>query len=433
MLERIIDLSIRQRWLVLIAVAAMAALGVYNYFRLPIDAVPDITNVQVQINTEAPGYSPMEAEQRVTFVIENVMAGLPKLDYTRSLSRYGLSQVTVIFKDGTDIYFARQLVAERLAEVKAKLPPGLEPAMGPIATGLGEIFMFTVGAQPGAKKPDGNAYDATDLNTVMKWIVRPQLAKVPGVTEVNSVGGNERQYLVAPFPGKLLAYGLSLRDLMQALADNNANVGAGYIERNGAQYLIRSPGQVHGLILGGGWALEREFLQQQRQLGLRLGVPGEHELPTVGGGYVHIEHLHGGKLLDHSARGQSRRQGVQSSAQRDVQAIGEEGIPELVGSDRAALPCRNPPLYAVKESRVSPHQWPAPHALRRRALPIGVCERVAEPISARIRMSLDDGNALGHSNCRRDACAPRGLTSGIEAPASVRVQGVIATLSTPSR
>ena len=247
MLERIIDLSIRQRWLVLIAVAAMAALGIYNYFRLPIDAVPDITNVQVQINTEAPGYSPMEAEQRVTFVIENVMAGLPRLDYTRSLSRYGLSQVTVIFKDGTDIYFARQLVAERLAEVKAKLPPGLEPAIGPIATGLGEIFMFTVGAQPGAKKPDGNAYDATDLNTVMKWIVRPQLAKVPGVTEVNSVGGNERQYLVAPFPGKLLAYGLSLRDLMQALADNNANVGAGYIERNGSQYLIRSPGQVHGL------------------------------------------------------------------------------------------------------------------------------------------------------------------------------------------
>ena len=247
MLEKIIDSSIRHRWLVLLAVAAMAALGVWNYFRLPIDAVPDITNVQVQINTEAPGFSPLEAEQRISFAVENAMAGLPRLEYTRSLSRYGLSQVTVVFKDGTDIYFARQLVSERLQEARSALPPGTEPALGPIATGLGEIFMFTIKPKPGATRPDGQPWDGADLHTVMDWIVQPQLAKVPGVTEINNVGGHEREYLVAPLPGRLMAYGLGLRDLMQALAANNASVGAGYIERNGSQYLIRSPGQVQGL------------------------------------------------------------------------------------------------------------------------------------------------------------------------------------------
>ncbi len=247
MIDAIIRTAIERRWIVLLAVAFVAALGIYNYLRLPIDAVPDITNVQVQINTEAPGYSPLEAEQRVTFTIENAMAGLPKLSNTRSLSRYGLSQVTVVFEDGTDIYFARQRVAERMAQVKSQLPPGLEPEMGPVATGLGEIYMFTVGAEPGARKPDGTPYDGGDLDKVMDWIVRPQLSKVPGVTEVNSIGGWERQYLVAPLPAKLLAYGIAPRDLVEVLAKNNANVGAGYIEREGAQYLIRSPGQVSGL------------------------------------------------------------------------------------------------------------------------------------------------------------------------------------------
>ena len=148
MLDKLIQFSIRQRWLVLLVVMGVATLGAFNYQRLPIDAVPDITNVQVQINTEAPGYSPLEAEQRITFIVETAMGGLPKLDYTRSLSRYGLSQVTVVFKDGTDIYFARQLVAERLQQVKSQLPPGLEPQLGPIATGLGEIFMYIVEANP---------------------------------------------------------------------------------------------------------------------------------------------------------------------------------------------------------------------------------------------------------------------------------------------
>ena len=157
MLNTIIDFSLRRRWLVMAVVAAMAALGIYDYQRLPIDAVPDITNVQVQVNIEASGYSPLETEQRITFVVENAMAGLPGLNYTRSLSRYGLSQVTVVFDDGTDIYFARQLVNERLGEVKGELPPHVEAALGPIATGLGEIFMFTIGVDDGARKPDGTA------------------------------------------------------------------------------------------------------------------------------------------------------------------------------------------------------------------------------------------------------------------------------------
>lgn len=244
MLDRILRFAIHQRWLVLLAVLGMAALGVYNYQRLPIDAVPDITNVQVQINTEAPGYSPLEAEQRITFPIETAMAGLPNLEQTRSLSRYGLSQVTVIFKDGTDIYFARQLINERIQEVRDKLPAGVEAAMGPIATGLGEIFMWTVEPKDGAKKPDGTRYTPTDLRTIQDWIVRPQLRNIPGVTEINSIGGYLKQFHVTPDPAKLIGYGLSFHDVLAALARNNANVGAGYIEKSGEQYLIRAPGQV---------------------------------------------------------------------------------------------------------------------------------------------------------------------------------------------
>jgi cobalt-zinc-cadmium resistance protein CzcA len=247
MLERILQFSIRQRWVILMVTLAVAALGVYNYRRLPIDAVPDITNVQVQINTEASGFSPLEAEQRITFPIEMVIAGLPGLKETRSVSRYGLSQVTVIFEDGTDIYFARQLVNERIQEAKGKLPPGIEPTMGPIATGLGEIFMYTVEPEEGAKKPDGAPYTPTDLRTIQDWVIKPQLRNVPGVTEVNTVGGFEKQFHVTPFPEKLMAYGLTFQEILEALARNNNNIGAGYIEHRGEQYLIRAPGQVADL------------------------------------------------------------------------------------------------------------------------------------------------------------------------------------------
>jgi cobalt-zinc-cadmium resistance protein CzcA len=244
MLERILRFAIRERWLVMFATLGMAAFGVYNFQRLPIDAVPDITNVQVQINTEAPGYSPLEAEQRVTFLVETAMAGLPRLQETRSISRYGLSQVTVVFEDGTDIYFGRQLINERIQEVKNGLPPGIEPRMGPIATGLGEIFLWTVEAEPGAVNAEGEPYSEMELRTVQDWIVRPQLKTVPGVADVNSIGGYIKQFHVTPDPEKLIAYRLSFGDVLSAIARNNANVGAGYIERRGEQYLIRAPGQV---------------------------------------------------------------------------------------------------------------------------------------------------------------------------------------------
>jgi cobalt-zinc-cadmium resistance protein CzcA len=244
MIDGILAFSIRQRWLVLLFVLGLTAFGGWNFTRLPIDAVPDITNVQVQINVQAPGYSPLETEQRITFPVETAMGGLPKLDYTRSLSRYGLSQVTVVFLDGTDIYFARQLVNERIQQVKDQLPPGVEVAMGPISTGLGEIYMYTVEAKNGAKGPHGIGYSPSDLRTIQDWIIKPQLRNVPGVIEVNTIGGFERQFHVLPDPGKLMAYGLGFRDLMTAVAANNANVGAGYIERNGEQYLVRTPGQV---------------------------------------------------------------------------------------------------------------------------------------------------------------------------------------------
>jgi len=247
MLDRLISLAIAKRWTVLVLVIAVAALGAFNFQRLLIDAVPDITNVQVQINTEAPGYSPLEAEQRITFPIETALAGLPKLDYTRSISRYGLSQVTVVFEDGTDVYFARQLVNERLQTAKADLPPGIEPEPGPIATGLGEIYMYTVDALPGAVNADGEAYTPTDLRTIHDWVVRPQLVTVKGVTEVNTIGGYQKQFHVTPWPDKLSAFGLGLDDIIEALERNNANVGAGYIERAGEQYLVRVPGQADGI------------------------------------------------------------------------------------------------------------------------------------------------------------------------------------------
>ncbi len=244
MIEALLRFAIARRWVVLFLVALAVGVGLWSYQRLPIDAVPDITNVQVQINTEAQGYSPLEVEQRITYPVEVAIAGLPHLEYTRSLSRYGLSQVTVVFEDGTDIYFARNLINERLQQAKGQLPAGAEPEMGPIATGLGEIFLYTVHADNNARQPDGRPYDATALRTLQDWVIRPQLRQVPGVTEVNTIGGYEREFHVTPDPARLLAFGLSFDDVVGALARNNASVGAGYVERNGEQYLIRSPGQV---------------------------------------------------------------------------------------------------------------------------------------------------------------------------------------------
>lgn len=262
MIERILELSIQRRVLVLMAVLTMGAVGIHSYQKLPIDAVPDITNVQVQINTRATGYTPIEVEQRVTFPIEMIMAGLPNLAYTRSLSRYGLSQVTVIFEDGTDIYLARQLIDQRLQEAKERLPVDVETTMGPISTGLGEIFMWSVNAKEDVRKPDGSPYSITDLREIQDWIIRPQLRMVPGVTEVNAVGGFVKQFHVAPYPEKLISFGLTLNDVIVALRLNNLNVGAGYIEKSGEQYLVRVPGQVANLKEIGNITL-----------GSRLGIP----------------------------------------------------------------------------------------------------------------------------------------------------------------
>ncbi len=244
MIDSILRLVIERRALFLSFIFVIVGVGIWSYQKLPIDAVPDITNVQVQINTSAPGYSPLEAEQRITYPVETALSGLPKLSYTRSLSRYGLSQVTVVFEEGTDIYFARNLINARLGAIKSVLPPGLEPEMGPISTGLGEIFMYTVQANPDARMANGEPYTATALREIQDWIIKPQLAQVKGVIEVNSIGGYNKQYHIMPDPKQLLYYQISIEQLVQALQANNDNRGAGYIERNGQQLLVRSPGQL---------------------------------------------------------------------------------------------------------------------------------------------------------------------------------------------
>ena len=203
--------------------------------------------MQVQINTATPGYSPLETEQRVTFIVETSLAGLPNLSYTRSISRYGLSQVTVVFKEETDLYFARNLVNERLNAIAAQLPIGLTPEMGPIATGLGEIYMYSLSAEPQARQDNGMPYDAMALREIHDWVVKPQLSLVEGVTEVYAIGGFEKQYHVNPNPVAMINFGISTTDLISALERNNANQGAGFVEQNGQQVLIRSKAQLKGI------------------------------------------------------------------------------------------------------------------------------------------------------------------------------------------
>ncbi|UAA39069.1 CusA/CzcA family heavy metal efflux RND transporter [Paraneptunicella aestuarii] len=290
MLDSIIRFSINRSFLIVIFVLGLAGLGLWNFTKLPIDAVPDITNVQVMINTESPGYTPLEVEQRVTFPLENALAGLPGLSYTRSVSRYGLSQVVAIFNDETDVYFARQLVNERLSAAKSELPNGLEPELGPIATGLGEIFMFTVDVEPGATHPDGAAITPMDLRTVHDWTIRPQLMRVLGVVEVNPIGGYEREILVAFKPEKLVAYGLTQAELVEAIRRNNQNQGAGFIEQNGAQWLLRMPGQVTDLAAIGDIPLKhvdgsavyvRDVAEIQNGQGLRTGAATQNGREVV--------------------------------------------------------------------------------------------------------------------------------------------------------
>ncbi|TXN17339.1 CusA/CzcA family heavy metal efflux RND transporter [Methylobacterium sp. WL122] len=267
MISKILDFSVHQRWLVVLLSLLAAGFGVFSLTKLPIDAVPDITNNQVQINTTAPSLSPVDIEKQVTYPVETALAGIKGLEYTRSLSRNGFSQVTAVFSEKLDIYFARQQVAERIGEAKSTLPPGAEPHMGPISTGLGEIYMWSIHyAQPKERKvsPDGKAGWQSDgsyltpegqrlatelertayLRTVQDWIIRPQVKTVPGVAGVDSIGGFDKQYHVQPDPMKLTALDLSFADIGRALEANNANQGARYLEDNGEGYVVRAAGRL---------------------------------------------------------------------------------------------------------------------------------------------------------------------------------------------
>jgi cobalt-zinc-cadmium resistance protein CzcA len=247
MTNALLHLAVTRRWMMVLFALLLGAAGVAAYQRLPVDAVPDITNVQVMIAARAPGYSPLETERRVTFPIETSLGGLQGLKQTRSLSKYGLAQITAVFEDGTDLYRARQFVGERLQEVRESLPDDVEPALGPVATGLGEIFMYALRADDKARQVDGSPIDATVLRSLQDWVIRPQLRQTPGITEVDSIGGHVKQFHVLPDPARLLAQNLSFDDLRLALLASNDNRGAGYIERNGEQLLVRVPGQLAGI------------------------------------------------------------------------------------------------------------------------------------------------------------------------------------------
>jgi len=245
--ERIIQFSIQHAIWVMLFACIWIAVGIYSYQKLPIDAVPDITNTQVQINTQANGFTALEVEQRITYPIENAMAGIPDLELTRSISRYGLSQVTIVFEDGTDIYWARQQINQRIQEIQAELPAQTSPIMSPVSTGLGEIYQWVLRAGPKAKKSDGTAYTAMDLREIQDWVVRPQLQRVQGVAEVNSIGGFEKNYVVSPDFNYMQQLNISLEQLQQALNQNNENRGAGYIEDNGQQLTVRIPGTLNNI------------------------------------------------------------------------------------------------------------------------------------------------------------------------------------------
>lgn len=252
MIEKILSFSITHRILVVMMTAILAAYGLFSLSKLPIDAVPDITNNQVAINVEVPSLSPFEVEKQVTYPIETAMAGIPGLVYTRSISRNGFAQITIIFEDNVDLYFARAQVNERLAEAKESLPEGAEPRMGAISTGLGEIYMWTVEYEtPEAEytTPEGRTL-ANDfeksmyLRTVQDWIIRPQLKNVPGVAEIDAIGGYAQQYHVQPDPQKLAAVGLTFSDVIEALERNNASTGAGFLEQKGESYVVRADGRL---------------------------------------------------------------------------------------------------------------------------------------------------------------------------------------------
>ena len=333
--ERIIQFSIQNAIWVLLFVCTWIAVGVYSYQKLPIDAVPDITNTQVQINTQAKGFTALEVEQRITYPIENAMAGIPNLELTRSISRYGLSQVTIVFKDGTDIYWARQQINQRIQEAQSELPAQIAPTMSPVSTGLGEIYQWVLKADPNAKKPDGTAYTPMDLREIQDWIVRPQLQRVKGVAEVNTIGGFEKTYVVSPDLNRMQQLNISLEQLQQALAQNNENRGAGYIEDNGQQLTVRVPGAFNGLS-----DIENTMLGSPNGSPIRVGdiaqVSIGHDLRTGGATYNGKETVLGVAMMAMGGNSRTVSKAVDAKLQ-DIQNSLPKGVVIETVYDRTTL------------------------------------------------------------------------------------------------
>ena len=333
--ERIIHFSIQNAIWVMLFVCTWIAVGVYSYQKLPIDAVPDITNTQVQINTQANGFTALEVEQRITYPIENAMAGIPNLELTRSISRYGLSQVTIVFKDGTDIYWARQQINQRVQEVQSELPAQIAPTMSPVSTGLGEIYQWVLRADPNVKKPDGTAYTAMDLREIQDWIVRPQLQRVEGIAEVNSIGGFEKTYVVSPDLNRMQQLNISLEQLQQALAQNNENRGAGYIEANGQQLTVRIPGKFNGLS-----DIENTMLGSPNGSPIRVGdiaqVSIGHDLRTGGATYNGKETVLGIAMMAMGGNSRTVSKAVDAKLQ-DIQNSLPKGVVIETVYDRTTL------------------------------------------------------------------------------------------------
>lgn len=333
--ERIIQFSIQNAIWVMLFVCTWIAVGIYSYQKLPIDAVPDITNTQVQINTQANGFTALEVEQRITYPIENAMAGIPDLELTRSISRYGLSQVTIVFKDGTDIYWARQQINQRVQEVQSSLPAQVSPTMSPVSTGLGEIYQWVLKAEPNAKKADGTAYSAMDLREIQDWIVRPQLQRVQGVAEVNSIGGFNKTYVVSPDLNRMQQLNLSLEQLQQALTENNENRGAGFIEENGQQLTVRVPGTLNTIS-----DIENTMIDSPNGSPIRVGdiaqVSIGHDLRTGGATYNGEETVLGIAMMAMGQNSRTVSKAVDSKI-KDIQASLPKGVKIETVYDRTTL------------------------------------------------------------------------------------------------
>lgn len=333
--ERIIQFSIQNAIWVMLFVCTWIAVGVYSYQKLPIDAVPDITNTQVQINTQVNGFTALEVEQRITYPIETAMAGIPDLQLTRSISRYGLSQVTIVFQDGTDIYWARQQINQRVQEVKADLPSDVSPTMSPVSTGLGEIYQWVIKAEPNARKADGTTYSAMDLREIQDWIVRPQLQRVAGVAEVNSIGGFNKTYVVAPDLNRMQQLNISLSQLQTALQENNENRGAGYIEENGQQLTVRVPGTLNSLA-----DIENTTVSSPNGNPIRVGdiaqVSIDHDLRTGGATYNGEETVLGIAMMMMGENSRTVSKAVDAKIQ-EVQSSLPQGVTIETVYDRTTL------------------------------------------------------------------------------------------------